>query len=520
MMMRPGRGSPLLLLGAVLLVAASLRLYKIDQPLVDAFSWRQASTAMMADNFHQTRRNIFFPEVDWTGPGPNYQGREFQTVSYLSALLYPVLGVHDWIGRAVAVLFGLLGIVALFLLTRRVSGERHALLAAAVMAVLPGSIFVERSFLPDPAMVALVTTSLWLWVTFLQEERERYLWLAGAVGAWGFCSKLPGLIAGLPMAYAALSLVGTRKLLTQTWMTRLGTLALLTLVPTAAYYLWARHLSLSYPPYHFAGEGNWLWDHGLRAWLDEGYFLPLLARRFLGWIWTLPVLLLVLVGIAVRPPASAAAPWLFHFWLAGGVVFYLFGAKELVDNPWNFHLVNPAAAALAARGIMALSDFAAARTRAAAAPVTTLLLLLVILGVGLRGLRWMYHPYGESSRQMGFALRQWSRPGDLVVTLAHDVGDPTAIRYSERRGWVFPPARAGEGWGALPETPGESVRLLDSLRAEGADWLGIVEGRDGRIRNDTSGFGEYVRRTCPVRVQTAEWFICRLTPSPRPSPAR
>ena len=48
----------------ILLVAAALRLQDMRQPLVDAFSWREASTAMMADNFYQTSWNIFFPEVN------------------------------------------------------------------------------------------------------------------------------------------------------------------------------------------------------------------------------------------------------------------------------------------------------------------------------------------------------------------------------------------------------------------------------------------------------------------------
>ena len=68
----------------------------------------------MADNFYDTNWNIFYPEVSWGGDGPNYQGREFQTVSYLAALLYVIVGQQDWVGRSVAVMFGLWGIFALY----------------------------------------------------------------------------------------------------------------------------------------------------------------------------------------------------------------------------------------------------------------------------------------------------------------------------------------------------------------------------------------------------------------------
>ncbi|HEX3232277.1 MAG TPA: hypothetical protein VHQ95_25085, partial [Pyrinomonadaceae bacterium] len=86
------------LLGGILVVGALLRFNNITQPFTDAFSWRQASTAMMASNFYHRSWNIFYPEVSWTGPGPGYQGREFQTVSYIAALLYILVGEHDWVG--------------------------------------------------------------------------------------------------------------------------------------------------------------------------------------------------------------------------------------------------------------------------------------------------------------------------------------------------------------------------------------------------------------------------------------
>ena len=94
------------LLTAILIVGAILRFNHITQPLIDAFSWRETDTAMMAENYYSTNWNILRTKLNWDGPGPGYQGREFQTLSYLAALLYLLVGQHDWVGRAVAVLFG------------------------------------------------------------------------------------------------------------------------------------------------------------------------------------------------------------------------------------------------------------------------------------------------------------------------------------------------------------------------------------------------------------------------------
>ena len=50
------------LLLLILFVALLMRVQYLTQPFIDAFSWRQASTAMMAENFFKNNWNILFPE--------------------------------------------------------------------------------------------------------------------------------------------------------------------------------------------------------------------------------------------------------------------------------------------------------------------------------------------------------------------------------------------------------------------------------------------------------------------------
>src|ERR1044071_7808477 len=90
-------------MAGVLLVAALLRLQQIDQPYVDAFAWRESDTGSMADAFARGNWNIFLPQLRFDGPGPNYIGAEFQTVSYLAALGYRLFGMAPWVGRAISV---------------------------------------------------------------------------------------------------------------------------------------------------------------------------------------------------------------------------------------------------------------------------------------------------------------------------------------------------------------------------------------------------------------------------------
>ena len=66
---------------------------------------------MMAKNLYEGKTSILYPEVNWGGPGPSYQGREFQTVTFIASQLYKVFGLKEWVGRAVSIFFGLIGIL-------------------------------------------------------------------------------------------------------------------------------------------------------------------------------------------------------------------------------------------------------------------------------------------------------------------------------------------------------------------------------------------------------------------------
>jgi len=523
----------ILLLGGILVVGALLRFNNITQPFTDAFSWRQASTAMMASNFYHRSWNIFYPEVSWTGPSPGYQGREFQTVSYIAALLYMLAGEHEWVGRTVAVLFGVWGIFALYQLVRRVWNEEHALLSAAVLALLPSSVFIDRSFLPDPAMVALMTTSVWMLVAYLQTERFSFLLLSGVTGAWGLLSKLPGLIVTSAMIYATLTIVPVRDKRNHKKLAMVGIVAMLCLLPAISYYLWALHLGSTYPPYHVAGNGNWLWNEGLRRWLDQYYFLPRLGRIFNHWLWTQPVTILVTLGVILpflgrgpmvqsddfesRRRISARAPWLFHWWLFGGVLCYLIAAKELVSNVWNLEIINPPAAALASHAILTMASgttkIKSASIKSLLKTVVLMMSLATIAFFGARLLRILYLPYAEQSYELGLALREASQPQNFVITIPNDLGNPVAIYYSRRRGWPFPPPTQDRDIIELPAEDGESIQMFEDLRTQGAAWLGIVAAQQALLRRRHPSLLTHFERSSRLYRSDPKWVIYSIIPA-------
>lgn len=525
-----------------MVVAAIVRLIHINQPFIDSFSWRQSSTAMMAENFYRRNGNIFYPEVSWDGPGPSYNGREFQTVTYITALLYTLLGQHDWVGRSVVVLFSLWGIFAFYQLVSRIWDRDRALMSAAIIAIFPGNICLDRSFLPDPAMVALVVTSFWMLIAYLQTDRWHYLLLATLFAIWGFLTKLPGLIIGIPMLYTIFVVLGHRGLLRPKKLIVIGVAAISILLPVAAYYLWARHISLTYPPYHFAGSGNWIWDPPSREWWQQKFFLPQLYNYLYRWLWTYPIMILVAIGFFLPPDyklptqeseeqssnVAVPVPGMFHWWILAFAIYYFIGAQELVLNPSNLNIINPAAAALAGNGLIALASFAKRVGGSSSALALIAAILLIISGIGYRQLNlWCYSPWAKDGYELGIALQQITQPSDLLVTIANrGGGDPVAIYYSRRRGWVFPPAIY---WGLPPSSPQESKRknsiywkypltddtlitILEDLITKGADWMGIVKYDNNQIAKDNPKLVAYIQKTLELYQETPNWVIYRIPP--------
>lgn len=516
---------------AIIVIAAALRFQHVDQPFTDYISWRETSSAMMAENFYRTNWNIFYPEVNWVGPGPGYQGREFQTVTYIAALLYRIFGEEDWVGRAVAALFGLWAIFALYQLVRLLWGTECALAAAAVAAVAPGNVYFDRSFLPDPAMVSLVLTACWMLVAYLQRQKARYLVLGACTACLGFATKLPGLVALVPMVYAACVIsrqMPHRRLV----LARLAVGATVCLLPIVGYYLWALHLGHTYPPYHVAGAGNFFWDSGLISLLQNNFFLPAL-RWNARWMWDCPLLLLATAGVLLasvdgklersgqprRADASAQARFFFHWWLGASALFYLLAAGEVATNCWNLYIVNPALCAFAGVTIVrgaALPVFSRSRLWRLAVGIVA---VAVIFASGERSLRDIYHPGSPhdatQSYLLGLALREATKSNDLVVTIPNDIGEPVPIYYSRRRGWIFPPPWPGvEWWSAIPENEADLIRWLDELRDRGARWLGIVQERRADIWRHRPAFARHIEQTCTLHLESPDWVIYRMEARP------
>jgi hypothetical protein len=461
----------------VLLVAFALRIEFVSQPLIDSLSWREASTAMMADNLPLNGWNPLWPEVSWTGDQPGYQGREFQFLTIFSAILNKIFGWSDWSGRLMAAIFGMLTTYSLFRLVSILFGRTQGLLSALFYAVLPGAIIIDSSYLPDPGMLAVQVASLWCLAEAVSIDAKRpRLWfvLAAIGGTAAILAKLPAASALPAACYLIWSSTKREKRFVS--MAVLGGTLALASIPIILYYRWAIYLGTHYPPFHIAGHG-WLWDEGFRSFWDNGFYLSSFFKHITTWLWGPVAFVFASLGLlaAHRTPrldkTGGAGTWFLEFWLLGCVLFYLVAALELVDNSWNLHVFSPVIAALAARGCLAMTPSHA--TTMMSARVFVVVLLTLVLGraeIQSKKAPGRYEDY-----LLGTHLRILSKPGDLVVVSGSQTGSPLPIYYSRRKGWLLPTPEMSPDYAMLSEDGEKAIVAVKELAARGGRWLGIAK---------------------------------------------
>src|SRR3990170_7476453 len=144
----------------ILFVGLILRLYKIDRPIADWHSWRQADTAAVARNFIKEGFNPFIPKYDDMSKQANgldnsqrYRFVEFPILNTVIAGVWSQTGINVTYARLVTVFISLGSIVLLFLLVKYLSGLSVAALSAFFFATIPYNVFYSSAILPGPLMV-------------------------------------------------------------------------------------------------------------------------------------------------------------------------------------------------------------------------------------------------------------------------------------------------------------------------------------------------------------------------------
>ncbi len=293
---------------------------------------------------------------------------------WVTALSFRCFGINEFAARLPSAVFAMLGVLAVYVVGRRVFDRRRALLAGAILTTSPLYAMMAQVLTTDMMLTALVTIALF--ALFLSGRKDG-IWSWLAYGAIGLGVLTKGLVAlALPLLSVSVFLWWEGELREGGKRLR----PVIGLVFAALLSAWWFALVAVREPgffrFYFFGEH-------LRRFLDPTYshggpfyyYLPVLAAGMLPWSLVAAVL------FSTRPRRSPNSAWTFCA-VAAYVILAFFTAAQGKLAPYILPALPPLALIAADLIVSCLSRREPASAAQAAARSMSLVgLALMVAGV-------------------------------------------------------------------------------------------------------------------------------------------
>lgn len=409
----------------ILLLATLVRLYKIDSPIADWHSWRQADTASVTRNFIKEGFNPFLPRFDDSSgvserPYPNigrYRFVEFPVYNMAVYPLYLVFGVEEWLHRLVSVLFSLGSLIFLFLIAKKYAGESVALISGLIFALLPYNIFFSRTTLPEPTLIFFSLGMMYFTGRLIDENKKSLKWWAGIFTATAFLIKPWAIFYLLPLWYLYFKKRGS-VVLSKNCIVFL----VLSLLPFLIWRMWILQFPEGIP------ASNWLLNgDGIR--LRPMFWYWLLQERIGREILGVTGAFLFFFGLILKTKVN----YFFHFWVLSLFLYFVIFATGNVRHDYYQVIFVPVASVFVSLGFINLiKGFSNFIPRIFTIPLAFLFLILMFYFsfVQVKELYKINNPVIiEAGKEADKIL-----PKDALVVAPYN-GDTAFLYQINRPGW-------------------------------------------------------------------------------------
>lgn len=422
-----------MILIAILTIA--LRLYKINIPLADFHSWRQADTASVARNFAADGINLLKPRYDdlsnIQSGFENPKGYRMVEMPIYNAAITLLNGTKacsiDVCGRVLSVFAATITVLVIFYLLLKEHGLMAAVLGGLTYAISPFFVFFTRVVLPDPTAVALAMSSVFFLYLFTNSQNHKlksrlYYFLSAILFSLAVLIKPTAIFYAVPLGYLFIR--------TYTWnVLRKPLVYLFWLIAFVPLFMWRQYILL-YP--EGIPTSEWLLTsvHTVQG-LQSIFFKP----SFFRWIFFERINNLMLGGFLtpffVIGAMVRQKRYLTHSILLGSLAFLFTFQGGNVQHEYYQVMIMPALAMFVGIGISHLhtnsKQFISA-TLLVPAVVTSFLFSLFISYYTVR----TYYDYSGELVQISQVVRDLTQKNDLIIT--DTLGDTTLLYLSERRG--------------------------------------------------------------------------------------
>ncbi len=420
-----------ILLLTLLIIALVLRLYKIDNPIADWHSFRQADTASVTRNFVDKGVNLLVPtyhdnsNIQSGKDNPKgFRMVEFPLYNLLHYTVYqinPSMGL-DYAGRLTSTLLSLFSIMLVYLIGSKLSGFLVGYLAAVFMAILPFNIYYSRVILPEPLMIVSVLASYWFLIKMSESvgpKKRFYLLLSSVLFATALLVK----------PFAAFFALPHLAILFRSWAQ--GELNILDILAYGSVSLiplvgWRKHI-LNYP--EGLPASDWLLNSsGIRfrpAWF-RWLFGERLGKLILGIYGTS----FLMLGLIAKPKKEGLAYWL---WAIGIIIYFSIVAGGNVQHDYYQAIIIPFICFLLAKGavlLMSLSRDTYSRFLTVSMAIVIFITMISLSWYEIKGYYQVNNwPIVEAGKEVDRLV-----PKDAKVIAPYN-GDTAFLYQTHRSGW-------------------------------------------------------------------------------------
>jgi len=413
---------------AILLLGIALRSYRLDAPLADWHSWRQADTASVARNFVKDGFNLLYPQSDsllaLNDKGlqnPNrYFINEFPLYNAVVAFFYRQYGVNVAIGRMVSIFMSMLGALALYGLVKKLLGYAPALASLLYYVVLPYNVFYGRVFMPDPSFVALSIISLYFCVQWVRSDKASFAFATMISFALAMLIKPYAIFMAIPMFYWVIANWGLSVLKKpMAYVVALGSF-----IPLA---LWRYHYFL-HPEGSFASA--WLLNGG-NIRFTGAFFRWIIFDRFNRLIFATGGFVLFIVGFMTSYMKKNTG--LFFAWGLSSLLYITIFAKGNVNHDYYQLPIVAPGIVLAVIGGQTLINLGKNNLQKIINSCFVLVLVVISLAFGWYEVRGFFNINNPAIVEAGKKVDEIT-PKDALVIAPYG-GDPAFLYQTNRHGW-------------------------------------------------------------------------------------
>lgn len=317
-MIRILKHTPIIL---ILILGIVVRTHRINRPLGDWHSWRQADTASVTRHYVQHGIDLLHPKYDDLGSigsgidnPEGYRMVEFPFVNAAIAYTYVATGglgvaVHVF-SRYFSIAFATASSLLIYLIVKKLVSKSAAIASAGFFALLPFSIFFTTTVLPENALVMFTLLSVWCFINYTDNRKIYHLITFAVSAALAMLLKPTYAFVAPALAYYYLKTHGLKTFKHIPLYLAAAAIA----APLLIWRQWVLQFPEGIPSY------DWLFN-STNIRFKGAFFNWLFAERFGKWMLGYWGSAFLIMGAITKP--SKQAGWFFHIWLLG-MISYLF----------------------------------------------------------------------------------------------------------------------------------------------------------------------------------------------------